>query len=68
MGIPSVGLSTAARLLEAFDGKLSRIIDASLAELEQVEGVGSKIAEEIFKFFILNKSRILVILEKLKKD
>jgi DNA ligase (NAD+) len=64
LGIEYVG-STVARLLTRYYQSLSELMKASVEELEQIEGIGPRIAESIYHFF--RNDRNLEVLEKLKK-
>jgi len=48
--IPGIGVKKAEKLLEHF-GSIQRIANASISELKRVEGIGEKIAREIYRFF-----------------
>jgi len=50
LGIRYVGIQTAALLADYF-GNLEKIKDASIEELENVEGVGKKVAASIYNWF-----------------
>lgn len=64
LGIRHVGKRMAEILAESFHS-LDQVTDASIEELELVEGIGPEIAESVHQFFQSDWSR--KILEKLKK-
>jgi DNA ligase (NAD+) len=57
LGIDGAGSSIAKALIQRF-GNLDRIINATEAELEQVEGIGSITAGLIVFYFLLNKDMV----------
>ena len=65
LGIPEVGVDTAARLADEL-GSLSRVMEADKLLLTYVDGVGLDIAEEIINFFsdIHNKNVISLLLNR----
>jgi len=64
LGIRHVGERTAQILAEHF-GSMKHLADASQAELEQVNEVGPKLAESIYRFF--HESRNLRLIERLSE-
>jgi DNA ligase (NAD+) len=63
LGIPFIGV-TAARTLADVYGDLDKLIEADEAALEEIEGIGPKMAQSTFRFFQndINKE----IIEKLR--
>ncbi len=59
LGIRYVGDGTAS-LLAAYSRSLDRIADASLDELEEIEGVGPQIAASVCEFFEDSRNRELI--------
>lgn len=51
LGIAGVGLATAKLICKHFDYNYESIMNASIDELGQIEGVGEVIADAIYKFF-----------------
>lgn len=64
LGIPEVGTQTARDLAEHF-GSLDAILDAREEDLEQVSGVGPKVAEAVNDFLARETTRRVI--EKTKK-
>jgi DNA ligase (NAD+) len=64
LGIRHVG-PTAAVALSAELGHLDRIVEASVEELTEVEGVGPVIAESVQRFFA--EDRNMVVVDKLRR-
>jgi DNA ligase (NAD+) len=62
LGIRYVGYQTAEMLARAF-GSMKRVREASLEEIEQVEGIGPKIAESVYAWF--HETENLQMLDKL---
>ena len=56
LGVPEVGSATARNLAHAF-GDLDAVMDASEAELREVEDVGPRVAAEIRGFFDSERNR-----------
>jgi len=50
LGIPFIG-TTAAAVLSGYFGTMERLISAEMNELEEIEGIGSKMAESIISYF-----------------
>jgi DNA ligase (NAD+) len=59
LGVPEVG-PTVARDLARHFGTLDAVMDASRAELQAVEGIGSVVADEILEFFDSERNRAVV--------
>lgn len=59
IGIPKVGPATAADLAREF-GTLDAIRSADRAELERVEGVGPKVADQIEEFFASSENQAAI--------
>jgi DNA ligase (NAD+) len=59
LGVPEVG-PTVARDLARHFGTLDAVMDASRAELQAVEGIGSVVADEIREFFDSERNRAVV--------
>jgi len=64
LGIRYVGQTTARQLAERF-GSIDKLKEASLEELQKVEGVGYKVARSIKEFF--SRPENLAVIEKLRK-
>jgi len=64
LGIRYVGQATAKQLAERFKS-IDRLKEASLEELQRVEGVGYKVARSIKEFF--SRPENLKVIEKLRK-
>lgn len=64
LGIPNVGSETAALIADHF-GSLNRLMAASQEEIDELPGVGEKVAEEVYHFFRRPEVKALVL--KLKK-
>ncbi len=56
LGVPEVGSTTAADLARYF-GTLDSVMDASTKELQDVDGVGPRVATEIHAFFSSEQNR-----------
>jgi DNA ligase (NAD+) len=65
LGIPGVGSTTASDLARGF-GTLDAVVDASESELQEIEGIGPRVADEIAEFF--NSDRNREILEALRDE
>ncbi len=63
LGIPFIGSTAAQTLAEVF-GDLDKIIHASEEELEEIEGIGPKMAQSATRFFTNEKN--IAIIEKLR--
>jgi DNA ligase (NAD+) len=59
LGVPEVGPTVARDLAQHF-GTLDAVMDASRAELQAVEGIGSVVADEILEFFDSERNRAVV--------
>jgi DNA ligase (NAD+) len=59
LGVPEVGPTVARDLARQF-GRLDAVMDASRAELQAVEGIGSVVADEILEFFDSERNRAVV--------
>jgi DNA ligase (NAD+) len=59
LGVPEVGPTVARDLARQF-GRLDAVMDASRAELQAVEGIGSVVADEIREFFDSERNRAVV--------
>jgi DNA ligase (NAD+) len=59
IGIPHVGRATARELAEAF-GNLDSLMDASEAELQEVNEIGEVVADEIHDFFDSEQNRRVI--------
>ena len=64
IGIPEVG-PTVARDLARHFGSLDALMDASAAELEQVDGVGETVADRVVGFFENERNR--AVIERLRE-
>ncbi|GIW03948.1 MAG: DNA ligase [Thermomicrobiales bacterium] len=64
LGIRHVGERTAALLAQRF-GSIDRLMQASLEDLNSIEGIGEVVAKSIYDFF--HEPRNQVIIEKLRK-
>jgi DNA ligase (NAD+) len=64
LGIRHVGERTAALLAQRF-GSIDRLMQASLEDLNAIEGIGEVVAKSIYDFF--HEPRNQVIIEKLRK-
>jgi DNA ligase (NAD+) len=64
LGIRHVGERTAALLAQRF-GSIDRLMNASLEELNEIEGIGEVVAKSIYDFF--HEPRNQVIIEKLRR-
>lgn len=64
LGIPNVGSETAALIADHF-GSLDRLMAASEEEIDELPGVGEKVAEEVYHFFRRPEVKALVL--KLRK-
>lgn len=58
LGIAQMGLSTSRDVCKALDYDLERLIEASVEDLEAIDGVGPKIANEIVNYFLLNDEMV----------
>ena len=59
LGIPYVGQTVAGSLMDSFKS-IDRIIEATMEDLELVEGVGEKIAHSVIDFFSLKSNQNLI--------
>jgi DNA ligase (NAD+) len=59
LGIPEVGPTTAADLARHF-GTLDAVVEASVGELQAVEGIGRTVAEEIREFLDSDRNRAAI--------
>lgn len=64
LGIPNVGSETAALLAEHF-GSIDRLMAASKEEIDEIPGVGEKVAHEVYAFF--RRKEVKSLISKLKK-
>lgn len=64
LGIPNVGSETAALLASHF-GSIDNLMTASKEEIDEVPGIGEKVAHEVYNFFRRREVRNLIA--KLKK-
>jgi DNA ligase (NAD+) len=59
LGVPEVGPTTAADLARHF-GTLDAVVEASVGELQAVEGIGRTVAEEIREFLDSDRNRAAI--------
>lgn len=59
LGVPEVGPTIAADIARHF-GTLDAVVDASGEELQAVDGIGPKVAEEIAEFFDSERNREVI--------
>jgi DNA ligase (NAD+) len=59
LGVPEVGPTTAADIARHF-GTLDAVMDAAIEDLQEVEGIGGTVAEEIREFFDSDRNRAVV--------
>ena len=59
LGVPEVGPTTAADLARHF-GTLDAVVEASIGELQAVEGIGRTVAEEIREFLDSDRNRAAI--------
>lgn len=59
LGIRFVGGVVAETLMQHY-GSMERLMNASVAELSELEGIGPRIAESVVEFFALDPNRALV--------
>lgn len=59
LGIPGVGVQTARVLAESYRN-MNALMDAEKAELEEIEGVGPELANNIMKYFKNDQTRSMI--------
>lgn len=64
LGIPNVGSETAALLASHF-GSIDRLMAASEEEIDEIPGIGEKVAHEVYHFF--RRKEVKTLIAKLKK-
>lgn len=64
LGIPNVGSETAALLASHF-GSIDKIMTASKEEIDEIPGIGEKVAQEVYNFF--RRKEVKNLIAKLKK-
>lgn len=64
LGIPNVGSETAALLASHF-GSIDKIMAASKEEIDEIPGIGEKVAQEVYNFF--RRKEVKNLIAKLKK-
>ena len=60
LGIVGVGQSTAKLLCAYFDNNIENIKNATIEEMEQIEGVGQITAQGVYKYFVDEKNLSLI--------
>jgi len=64
LGIPNVGSETAALLANHF-GSIDKLLAASREEIDEIPGIGEKVAYEVYNFF--RRQEVKNLIAKLKK-
>lgn len=64
LGIPNVGSETAALLASHF-GSIDQLMAASEEEIDEIPGIGEKVAHEVYHFF--RRKEVKTLIAKLKK-
>ena len=64
LGVPNVGAETAALLAQHF-GSLDQVTAASEEELDDIPGVGAKVAHDVYAFF--RRAEVKAVVAKLKR-
>ncbi|MCX7974214.1 MAG: NAD-dependent DNA ligase LigA [Candidatus Aminicenantes bacterium] len=64
LGIPNVGSETAALLASHF-GSIDKLMAASKEEIDEIPGIGEKVAQEVYNFF--RRQEVKTLISKLKK-
>ncbi len=64
LGVPNVGFETAALLAEEF-GSLDKLTAAALEEIDELPGIGEKVARDVYDFF--RRAEVKAMVAKLKK-
>lgn len=65
LGIPNIGVSTAKIISKHFDYDLEKISQADASEFEEIDGIGSVLAENIFQFFQEKRREIFELADRL---
>lgn len=63
LGIPNVGLTTARIICKAFDYKIEKVLQATVEELTEIEGIGPVIASTITE--MLRKDETVLMIQDL---
>lgn len=65
LGIPNIGVSTAKIISKHFDYNLKKISQADVSKFEQIDGIGSVLAQNIFQFFQEKRNMIFELAEQM---